>query len=90
MVARRRSRATTGTVREEVGYNEVWARWSASYDEVAAAADRLLRARARSLADVIMMFAALEWMLLSDQVIVDLGAERSVRRFGRGLRRLAG
>jgi hypothetical protein len=90
MAARRRGRLTTATAREQVGYNEAWSRWSASYDEVAATADRLLRAQARSLADVIMMFAALEWMLLSDQVIVDLGAERSVRRFGRGLRRLAG
>ena len=89
MVARRRGRLTTGTAREQAGYNEAWSRWSASYDDVAAAAGRLLRARARSLADVIMMFAALEWMLLTDEVIVDRGAERSVRRFGRGLRRQA-
>lgn len=90
MVARRRGRLTRGTAREQIGYNGAWSRWSASYDDVAAAADRLLRARARSLADVIMMFAVLEWVLLNDQVIVDRGAERSVRSFGRGLRRLAG
>jgi hypothetical protein len=89
LAARRRGRPTTAAAREQAGYNEAWSRWSASYDEVAAAADGLLRGQARSLSDVIMMFAALEWMLLSDQVIVDRDAERSVRRFGRELRRLA-
>ena len=89
LAARRRGRPTTAPAREQAGYNEAWSRWSASYDDVAAAAGRLLRARARSLADVIMMFAALEWLLLNDQVIVDHDAERQVRRFGHGLRRLA-
>lgn len=80
-----RGRLSTEATRERSGYHEVWSRWSQSYDAVSSAADHLLRARARSLPEVIKMFSALEWLLLSDGVIVDLAVERQVRRFGRGV-----
>jgi hypothetical protein len=85
---RSRGRISTAAARDKVDYHAIWTRWSASHDEVAAAADRLLRSRARSLTDVLMLFSALEWVLLCDGVIVDSTAERQVRRFGRGIRRL--
>lgn len=89
LASRRRGRLTTAATRQQVGYHDVWSRWSESYDDVAAAADRLLRRQPRSLADVIMLFGALEWVLLTDQVIVDRAAELQVQRFGRGLRQVA-
>jgi hypothetical protein len=83
-----RGRVTIAAARDRVEYHPAWSRWSESYDEVASAADRLLRSRPRSLADLLLMFSALEWILLADAVIVDREAERQVRRFGRSLRRL--
>jgi hypothetical protein len=79
---------TRTTARERVGYHDVWSQWSESYDNTAKAADRLLRSPPRSLADVLMLFNALEWALLADGVIVDHAAEGQVRRFSRDLRRL--
>lgn len=84
-----RGRITTDMARERVGYHDAWPRWSESYDDVALAADRLLGVRPQSLADVVVMFGALEWLLLSDAVIVDRAVERQVHRFSRGLRQLA-
>jgi hypothetical protein len=84
-----RGHITTDVARERVGYHGVWSRWSASYDAVATAADRLLHTRPRSLSDLCMMFGALEWVLLADAVIVDSDAERQIRRFGHGLRQLS-
>ena len=52
-------------------------------------ADLLLRTRPSSVADLVMIFGALEWVLLTDDVIVDEAAERHVRRFDRSLRQLA-
>jgi hypothetical protein len=86
---RSRGRVSNPAARDRVGYHKVWSRWSQCYEELAAAADGLLRAQPRSLADLLMMFKALEWVLLADAVIVDQAAERQVRRFGRSLRQLA-
>lgn len=84
----RRSRVTIAMARDEVGYHPIWSRWSEADAEVADAADRLLRARPQSLLDLVMIFTALEWVLLTDQVIIDRAAERQLRRFGRALREL--
>ena len=89
LVGQSRGKLAPAVARDQVGYSDAWSRWSESYDDVASAADSLLRSRAHSVLDLCMMFSALEWALLSDGVIVDSGAERQVRRFGRGLRRLA-
>lgn len=75
--------------RDRVGYHRAWSEWSKSYDEVASAADRLIGSRPRSLPELVLIFHALEWRLLTDGVIVDRGAERQVRSFGRRLRQLA-
>jgi hypothetical protein len=89
LTRRSRGRVSNAVARDRVGYHQVWASWSQSYDELAGAADSLLHARPQSLTDLLMMFNALEWVLLADAVIVDQAVERQVRRFGRGLRRLA-
>jgi hypothetical protein len=89
LTSRSRGRLTNAVACDRVGYHKVWSSWSQSYDELAAVSDRLLHARPRSLADLLMMFDALEWVLLADAVIVDQAAERQVRRFGRSLRQLA-
>ena len=67
-----RGRVNNATARDRVGYDRAWSSWSQCYDELAAIADRLLHVRPRSLADLLVMFDALEWVLLADQVIVDL------------------
>jgi hypothetical protein len=89
LARRSRGRVSNTTARDRVGYHRVWSSWSQSYEELAVAADSLLHARPQSLTDVLMMFNALEWVLLADAVIVDQAAERQVRRFGRSLRQLA-
>ena len=89
LTSRSRGRISKTTARDRVGYHRAWSSWSQSYDELAGAADRLLHTRPRSLADLLVMFSALEWVLVSDGVIVDQAAERQVWQFGRGLRRLA-
>jgi hypothetical protein len=89
LIRRSRGRVDNAEARDRVGYHGVWSRWSQCYDELAAIAESLLHARPRSVADLLMMFNALEWVLLGDEVIVDRAAERQVRRFGRGLRRFA-
>ena len=82
-------KATAATTRTRANYHAAWSRWSQSHDEVSAAADRLIRAQPKSLADLVMMFRALEWVLLADAAVVDKEAERQLRAFGRSLRRLA-
>jgi hypothetical protein len=89
LIRRSRGRVSTTAARDQAGYHEVWSSWSQSYDELASTADSLLHTRPRSLAELLMMFNALEWVLLADDVIVDRAAERQIRRFGRGLRQLA-
>ena len=89
LVRRSRGKSSVALARDRVGYHDVWARWSESHREVAAAADSLLRARPSSVAHLVMIFGALEWVLLADGVIVDQAAERDVRRFGGSLRELA-
>lgn len=86
---RSHGRVTIAAARERVAYHSAWSRWSESYDGVASAADRLIHARPRSLAELLLVFHALEWTLLADDVIVDRGAERQLRNFGRRLRKLA-
>jgi len=86
LTTRSRGKITNADAREQVGYHEVWSAWSQTYYEAAEAAGLLIRARPRSLTDVLMMFDALEWVLITDGVIVDRNAERQVRRFGRALR----
>jgi hypothetical protein len=88
-IAPNTAKAATATARRRAGYHAAWSVWSQSHDEVATAADRLIRAQPKSLADLVMMFRALEWVLLADAAIVDKGAERQLRAFGRNLRRLA-
>jgi hypothetical protein len=82
-----RGKITLSAARDRVGYHVVWSRWSQCYDDASEAADSLLRCRPTSLADLLMMFSALEWLLLTDAVIVDHTAEHQVRLFGRRLRR---
>lgn len=84
-----RGRVTIATARERVGYHPAWSRWSDSYDLVASAADRLVRSRPRALSEVLLVFRALEWILLTDAVIVDSVAEHQVRIFARNLHSLA-
>ena len=87
LVRRSRGKITLSAARDRVGYHVVWSRWSQSYDDVGDAADRLVRSRPASLADLMVMFGALEWTLLTDAVIVDRAAELQVGLFGRRLRR---
>lgn len=70
-------------------YHATWARWSSAYDEAATIADRLVRSPPEDLDDLVGMFAALEWILLSDGAVVDSGAARQLRMFGRRLRQFA-
>jgi hypothetical protein len=63
-----RGRIALDVARQRVGYHVLWSRWSASYDDVSAAAGRLLRVQPRSLADVGMMFGALECSLRVDDI----------------------
>jgi hypothetical protein len=88
-IAPNTGKVATATARRRAGYHAAWSRWSQSYDEVTAAADRLIRPQPKSLADLVMMFRALEWVLLADATIVDKEAERQLRAFGRNLRRFA-
>jgi hypothetical protein len=85
-----RRRVSIAVARDRVGYHAAWSRWSDSYDEVASAADRLVRCRPQSLAELVLVLKALEWSLLTDAIIVDRVAEDQVRRFGQRLRQLAG
>lgn len=76
-------------VKNSTEYHSTWARWSSSYDETAAMADRLVRSHPKDLDDLVGIFAALEWLLLSDGAVIDTVAERQLRMFGRRLRQLA-
>jgi hypothetical protein len=84
----RRQVAALETAREEVGYHQAWARWSATGDEVADLVATILRRPARTLRDLAIKFDALAWLLLGDSAVVDHEAERQVRAFGRELRKL--
>ena len=86
---RSRGRVTMDVALHRVGYHPAWSAWSESYDQVADAADRLIGSRPRSLPELVLVFYALEWLLLTDGVILDHGAERQVRASGRHLRQLA-
>lgn len=84
-----RGRLTMDVALDRVGYHPAWSAWSKSYDDVSDAAARLLCSRPRSLPELVLIFHALEWLLLTDGVIVDRQAERQVRAFGRRMRKLA-
>lgn len=88
-IAPNMGKVSTATTRRRASYHAAWSRWSQSYDEVSAAADRLIRAQPKSVSDLLMMFRALEWVMFADAAIVDKEAERQLRAFGRNLRRLA-
>jgi len=89
LVGRSHRKISVALARDRAGYHGVWSSWSESHDELAATAGLLLRSRPSSVADLVMMFGALEWVLLTDDVIVDQTAARDVRRFSRSLRQLA-
>lgn len=84
-----RGRLAMHVALDRVGYHAAWSAWSESYDDVADAAARLIGSRPRSLPELVLIFHALEWLLLTDGVIVDRVAERQVRAFRRHLRQLA-
>ena len=85
----KRHNAALDAVRAEVGYHAVWARWSASADEIAALIDRIARHPARSIDDMLVKYEALQWSLLDDGTVFDTAVRRHVVAFRRDLVALA-
>jgi hypothetical protein len=90
LVGRRKGKnAALEVIRGELGYHAAWARWSTTYDELSALADQIGRRPARDIADLMVKFDALSWLLLDDGAVLDRRAARQVGLFGRQLTELA-
>jgi len=76
-------------IRDQVGYDTAWVKWSATADELADLMARIMSQPARTLPELAVKFDALLWMLLSDGAVLDREAALQARRFGRELRRVS-
>ena len=76
-------------IRDQVGYDTAWVKWSATADELADLVARIMSQPARTLPELAVKFDALLWLLLGDGAVVDDDVALQARRFGRELRRMA-
>jgi hypothetical protein len=66
-----------------------WQRWSTTMDEIADLTQRLVASPALNTASLAAQFRAILWLIEVNESLLDTGDLRRLRRFGRGLGRLA-